>query len=181
MSRVGSGKGTENVRVRAVVSRRAVLRVLASAASAVALEGCAALSANAPRFDAAELTSNPTLLVATNRKPTGGAKARPWFGPERARLTLARAKLTAPDQSRFSLASVGLDNWKLDAIEIVSNVGELIGPAMGTRDVLLYVHGFNQTFETAALDAAHLSDGIRFRGETMVFSWPSRAKLLDYG
>jgi esterase/lipase superfamily enzyme len=52
---------------------------------------------------------------------------------------------------------------------------------MGTRDVLLYVHGFNQTFETAALDAAHLSDGIRFRGDTMVFSWPSKAKLLDYG
>jgi len=49
------------------------------------------------------------------------------------------------------------------------------------RDVLLYVHGFNQTFEMAALDAARLSDGIRFRGETMVFSWPSKAKLFDYG
>ncbi len=45
----------------------------------------------------------------------------------------------------------------------------------------IYVHGFNQTFETAALDAARLSDGIRFSGETMVFSWPSKAKLLDYG
>jgi esterase/lipase superfamily enzyme len=94
---------------------------------------------------------------------------------------LARAKLTPPDQSRFSLASVGLDDWKFDSVEVVSNVGELIGPAMGTRDALLYVHGFNQTFETAALDAAHLSDGIRFRGDTMVFSWPSKAKLLDYG
>jgi esterase/lipase superfamily enzyme len=46
--------------------------------------------------------------------------------------------------------------------------------------VLIYVHGFNQTFESSALDAARLSDGIRFRGETMVFSWPSRAKLFDY-
>jgi esterase/lipase superfamily enzyme len=177
----GSGKRGEKVRARAAVSRRAVLRLLTSAASVIALEGCAALSANAPRFDAAELTSNPTLLVATNRKPAGGAKSRPWFGPERARLTLARAKLTPPDQSRFSLASVGLDDWKFDSVEVVSNVGELIGPAMGTRDALLYVHGFNQTFETAALDAAHLSDGIRFRGDTMVFSWPSKAKLLDYG
>jgi esterase/lipase superfamily enzyme len=42
------------------------------------------------------------------------------------------------------------------------------------------VHGFKQTFETAALDAAHLSDGIRFKGQTMVFSWPSKAGLLDY-
>jgi esterase/lipase superfamily enzyme len=181
MSGAGSAKGAVKVRAQAAVSRRAALHLLASAGSVIALAGCAALSANAPRFDAAELVSNPTLLVATNRKPAGGAKARPWFGPERARLTLARAKLTPPDQSRFSLASVGLDDWKFDSIEIVSSVGELIGPAMGTRDVLLYVHGFNQTFETAALDAAHLSDGIRFRGDTMVFSWPSKAKLLDYG
>ncbi len=49
------------------------------------------------------------------------------------------------------------------------------------RDVLIYVHGYNQTFEMAALDAARLSDSVKFRGETMMFSWPSRAKLLDYG
>ena len=42
------------------------------------------------------------------------------------------------------------------------------------------MHGFKQTFETAALDAAHLSDGIKFRGQTMVFSWPSKAGLFDY-
>ena len=42
------------------------------------------------------------------------------------------------------------------------------------------MHGFNQTFETAALDAARLSDAIKFRGRTMVFSWPSKAGLFDY-
>ena len=47
--------------------------------------------------------------------------------------------------------------------------------------MLIYVHGFNQTFETAALDAARLSEGIRFRGDTMLFSWPSKASLFDYG
>jgi esterase/lipase superfamily enzyme len=164
------------------VSRRAALRLLTSAVSVLALEGCAALSANAPRFDTAAVSSNPTLLVATNRKPANGARARPWFGSERAaRVTLARAKLTPPDDSRFSLASVGLDDWRLEQVAAVSNAGELFDPAAGTRDVLLYVHGFNQTFETAALDAARLSDGVRFSGETMVFSWPSKAKLLDYG
>jgi esterase/lipase superfamily enzyme len=164
------------------VSRRAALRVLASAGSALALEGCAALSANAPRFDAADLTSNPTLLVATTRKAVNGGRERPWFGTERAsRTTFARAKLVPPDDSRFSLASVGLDDWRLGPVEAVGKVGDLVDQTVGTRDVLLYVHGFNQTFETAALDAAHLSYGIRFRGETMIFSWPSKAKLLDYG
>jgi esterase/lipase superfamily enzyme len=165
-----------------VASRRDVLRALASAASAFALEGCTSLAEPGARFDAAELTTNPTLLVATTRKPVNGARAKPWFGPERgARMSIARAKLTAPGEGRFSLASIGLDDWRIDAIDAVPRIGDLFGSASGVRDVVLYVHGFNQTFESAALDAARLSDGIRFRGETMVFSWPSKAKLLDYG
>ena len=164
------------------LSRRSMLRVLASGASAFALEGCASLAGTATRFDAAELTTNPTLLIATTRKPVNGARAKPWFGSERAaRMSIARAKLAAPDEGRFSLASIGMDDWRIDAIEMAPKIGDLLGPAAGMRDVLLYVHGFNQTFETAALDAARLSNGIRFRGETMVFSWPSKAQLFDYG
>ncbi len=166
---------------RAARSRRAVLRALASSASALALGGCAALSQTAPRYDAAELTANPTLLVATTRNPVNEARTKPWYGAERARLSIARARLIPPDQSRFSLAAIGLDDWRINTVDTVLRVGDLVDPAAGARDVLLYVHGFNQTFETAAIDAARVSDGIRFRGETMVFSWPSKAKLLDYG
>ena len=165
-----------------VASRRTVLRVMVSAAATLGLGGCAALSTTTPRFDAADLTVNPTLLIATTRKPMNGARTKPWFGPERAtRMSVARAKLIPPDESRLSLASIGLDDWRINAIDTVPQVGDLFGSASGPRDLLLYVHGFNQTFETAALDAARVSDGIRFRGETMVFSWPSKAKLLDYG
>jgi len=128
------------------------------------------------------LVLNPTLLVATTRKPVNGARAKPWYGPDRASaLVVARAQLTPPDDGRFSLASVGLADWRLDKIEPVGQVGDLGDPAAGGHDVLIYVHGYNTTFETAALDAARLSDGIKFVGETMVFSWPSRASLLDYG
>jgi esterase/lipase superfamily enzyme len=164
------------------VSRRSMLRVLASAASALVLEGCASLAGSGARLDAAELATNPTLLIATTRKPVNGARAKPWFGSDRAaRMSVARAKLVPPDEGRFSLASIGMDDWRIETIESVSKIGDLFGPAPGMRDVLLYVHGFNQTFETAALDAARLSNGIRFRGETMVFSWPSKAQLFDYG
>ena len=166
-----------------VASRRAVLRALTSAASLLALGGCAALTAtDGAHLDVADLSTHPTLLVATTRKPVNGARAAPWFGPERAsKMSVARAKLTPPDEGRFSYAAVGLSDWRLDGIETVARVGDLVGPAAGMHDVLLYVHGFNQTFEIAALDTARLSDGIRFRGETMMFSWPSKAKLLDYG
>lgn len=152
-----------------------------SAGSALALGGCAGLGATGARFDASSLSIDPTLLVATTRKPVNGGRTKPWFGPERATtMTVARAKLGVPDESRLSLASVGLGDWRLDRVEPMSaDVGDLVAQA-GGGDVLIYVHGFKQTFETAVLDAAHLSDGIRFRGRTMVFSWPSKAGLFDY-
>lgn len=152
-----------------------------SAGSALALGGCAGLGATGARFDASSLSIDPTLLVATTRKPVNGGRTKPWFGPERATtMTVARAKLGVPDESRLSLASVGLGDWRLDRVEPMSaDVGNLVAQA-GGGDVLIYVHGFKQTFETAVLDAAHLSDGIRFRGRTMVFSWPSKAGLFDY-
>ena len=165
---------------RDFTSRRALLRGIVSSASVLALGGCASLGATGARYDAASLSVEPTLLVATTRKPVNGGRTKPWFGPERAtRMTVARAKLVPPDESRFSLAAAGIGDWRLDAVEPVSGeVSDLL--AQGGGDVLIYVHGFKQTFETAALDAAHLADGIKFRGQTMVFSWPSKAGLFDY-
>jgi esterase/lipase superfamily enzyme len=162
---------------------RAALGALLSCALLIlVLPGCASLTSSAAPFDAAELSRNPTLIVATTRKPLNGARARPWFGTERAStLTFARGKLVPPDDGRFSLSSIGLGDWSLEGVEPVARLSDLLAAGGEPRDVLLYIHGFNTTFETAALDAARLSDGIRFRGETMLFSWPSKAKLFDYG
>jgi esterase/lipase superfamily enzyme len=165
-----------------VASRRTLLRGIASSAGLLALGGCASLGATGARYDASSLSVDPTLLVATTRKAVNGGRTKPWFGPERAtRLTIARAKLVAPDESRFSLAAAGLGDWRIDTVEpVAAEAGDLLGQGSSGSDVLIYVHGFKQTFETAALDAAHLSDGIKFRGQTMVFSWPSKAGLFDY-
>jgi esterase/lipase superfamily enzyme len=166
-----------------VASRRALLRGIASSASVLALGGCASLGATGASYDASSLSVEPTLIVATTRKPVNGGRTKPWFGPERAtRMTVARAKLVAPDDSRFSLAAAGIGGWRLDAVEpVAAEVGDLLGQAgSGGSDVLIYVHGFKQTFETATLDAAQLADGIKFRGQTMVFSWPSKAGFFDY-
>jgi esterase/lipase superfamily enzyme len=165
-----------------LVSRRALLGGLSSLASVLTLGGCAGLGGSGARFDASSLAVDPTLLVTTTRKPVNGGRAKPWFGPERAStVTVARAKLVPPDDGRLSLAAVGFANWRLDTVEPVSGeVSALLAQASGGQDVLIYVHGFKQTFETAALDAAHLSDGIKFRGRTMMFSWPSKAGLFDY-
>jgi esterase/lipase superfamily enzyme len=169
-----------------VISRRDVLRGLAAASSvvapALALGGCEGLaSVNGANLDASAISASRSLLVATTRKAVKGARERPWFGTERWAMSIARAQLTPPDGGRFSLASVGLSDWGLEGIDLMGQSASALAQATSGRDVLIYVHGFNQTFETAVLDAARLSDGIGFHGETVAFSWPSRAKLFDYG
>ena len=54
---------------------------------------------------------------------------------------------------------------------------ELIG-RFGDKDILVYVHGFNNSFEDALVRAAQLQHDLRFPGNMMAFSWPSEARLL---
>jgi esterase/lipase superfamily enzyme len=111
-------------------------------------------------------------------------RADPWFGSERgSQMSIARVRLSSPALAgRFSLAATGLVDWQIDRVERVPvlAIGEPGVRGNEVRDVLLYVHGYNQTFASAVLDAARLSDGVSFRGDTVLFSWPSRNKLLDY-
>jgi esterase/lipase superfamily enzyme len=165
-----------------------VLRRHATLAAIALLAGlCGACSADALRggitgsIDSSSIALDPTFTAFTTRNAVDGARARPWFGTERARRpTVARVRLSSPYESgAFSLAAVGLGDWGIASVEILKD-GLQWSAEGGSRDVLVYVHGFNQTFEQAALDAARLSDGIKFRGETMLFSWPSKAAVLDY-
>ncbi|HEY3738270.1 MAG TPA: alpha/beta fold hydrolase [Bryobacteraceae bacterium] len=45
--------------------------------------------------------------------------------------------------------------------------------AAKTPEVLVFLHGFNVTFEEAALRAAQISYDMNFRGVILLFSWPS--------
>src|SRR5260370_2876337 len=126
---------------RTAVSRRTALRALPSAAAALAVGGCAGMAASGSRFAASELVSQPTLLVATTRKPVGGARAKPWFGTERSRkITLARATLIPPDGSRFSLSAVGLSDWSMGSIQPVPQIDDLLVAATSGRALIIYVH-----------------------------------------
>jgi len=162
-------------------SRRSLLRALAASVSSVALASCVSLDA-ATRADLSAIAEQPTLLVATTRKAVNGGRDKPWFGPDRGPgTTLARAALSPPSRTPFALAAVGLGDWNIENVEpLNAQIGDVLAQATNGHDLLIYVHGFRHTFESAALDAARLSDGIRFHGETMVFAWPSKSGLFDY-
>jgi esterase/lipase superfamily enzyme len=147
-----------------------------------ALAGCAgAGGVRLLESDVSSVAQDPRVTVFTTRNTVKNASARPWFGTERAkRPAVAQVRLASPYDTRaFSLASVGLGDWGVGAVELLPN-GLQWSEAGGRRDVLIYVHGFNQTFEQATLDAARLADSVRFRGETILFTWPSKGALLDY-
>ncbi len=47
--------------------------------------------------------------------------------------------------------------------------------------VLLYVHGFRETFDTSSRDSAQMTRLAEFKGPVIQYSWPSQGELLSYG
>lgn len=48
------------------------------------------------------------------------------------------------------------------------------------KDVFVFVHGFNVSFEDAARRTAQIAYDLRFEGAPVFYSWPSQAGLLQY-
>lgn len=174
-------------------TRRALIRFAAlTGVSALApgLSGCIADGLATGTVGTAVETQSaldvsPVLLVATTRRPTGGNPPKsPYFGSERGRgLSFAEVRMAAPDRSLIGKVSLSSD-WGIRSVpqvETGKGAAEAFGQAAFGRDVLIYVHGYRESFESAAVSAAALSDGIRFKGASGLFTWPSAAATLDYG
>ncbi len=167
----------------AFLSRRCLLAGLAT----LPLAGCIELGprrAHATGSIGTGIASEPVLHVATTRRLAEGGKRSPFLSAARAPvLTYAKAQLVPPDRSFMGrVGSVVTSDFRVQTLDVQSgNAAEAFAEALRGRDTLLFVHGYNQTFESAAYDAAILSDGIRFSGNTALFSWASKGGLLDYG
>jgi esterase/lipase superfamily enzyme len=46
--------------------------------------------------------------------------------------------------------------------------------------ILIFIHGYNTSFEDAAIRTAQISYDLQFRGQAIFYSWPSEAKLELY-
>lgn len=167
-------------------SRRALLARLAALPLAASLGGCiggpAAHLATGARGSA--LADDGILHVVTSRRPAGNGQASPFFDARRApEMTYAEARLKRPDGSILGrIGSVVSSDFGIATVDpFAGEASARLAEALRGRDALMFIHGYNQTFEAAARDAALLSSGIGFQGNTVAFSWPSRGGLLDYG
>jgi esterase/lipase superfamily enzyme len=162
-------------------------RIAAVLMVSVALSGCLEVDLARPggvSTAEAAVTREPTILVATTRQPVGDPVQKPWFNGQRGRgLAFAQARMSPPDRSITGrVTSVVTGDWNVASVGPVQREGaaEAFAQAAFGRDVLLYVHGYRESFETAAISTAQLSDGIRFPGATALFTWPSAASTFNY-
>lgn len=137
------------------------------------------------------------VWFGTNRKPLDPADPSRGFGPEYdEQLHYGKRMLLIP--ASHKPGELGSPLWKRllsgtdDRIRLgealsldeaaflgeVRNVLSRLDPS--DRQVLVFIHGFNTSFDDAALRAAQLGQDLQVPGITMFFSWPSRGQLGAY-
>jgi esterase/lipase superfamily enzyme len=158
----------------------------------------------APRSYAA-LDSGPvrlSIFVATTRNAINSERPGDRYGPDdidqlqfaavavnvppyRARGT---GDLPRPNSIRSNVFSYNPDPAKdffvtsviqIDSNRFVQRVADDLAQTK-SRDVLVFVHGFNTSFEDAVLRAAQVAADINFDGTVLVFAWPSAASVSSY-
>lgn len=97
------------------------------------------------------------------------------FSHEKAKLE--RPWLFFPENPNKHI--VLLDTQSRSEQEFQQEIADIIRNA-SDKSMLVFVHGFNVSFEDAAHRSAQLAYDLRFDGAVAFFSWPSNGKLLDY-
>lgn len=138
------------------------------------------------------------VFYGTNRKPSGETAPGKFYGSDAGPLTFGFCDVSIPpDHEPGELESPKL--WKFEIRENPEKHVVLLGvhPASGPEfitelqravwdsiewkdrttilggEALVFVHGFNNSFEEAARRTAQIVKDLRFRGAPVMFSWPS--------
>jgi esterase/lipase superfamily enzyme len=139
------------------------------------------------------------IFFATNRKRDAGQK-RIAFGNERdlGEVTLGGIIVVVPPPAASAAAkrtpqqegAIQISNPRtlliqpthlVDRDELVRFARErLLAARTYLGQALVFVHGYNVSFDNAVRRAAQLAYDLGFDGPVFVFSWPSREKLLSY-
>ncbi|HEV7671973.1 MAG TPA: alpha/beta hydrolase [Thermoanaerobaculia bacterium] len=138
------------------------------------------------------------VWFGTNRKPAGSA----GFSAERHdRITRGRVDVHVPEAHRFGETGTSLwrrllrldlrdDRLRVQRIEteerdrFFAEIREAMDAAARENrrppHALFFLHGYNVSFEDAAIRAAQLACDLAVTGVTAFFSWPSRGSVVQY-
>ena len=82
----------------------------------------------------------------------------------------------SPEKHFTVSAFRGLDDAEFQQ-EVATHLSGRIG---SNRDVLVYVHGFNTSYDEARFRLAQIATDGRFGGVPVLFTWPASGSLFDY-
>ena len=138
------------------------------------------------------------IFYGTDRGRTGAKEPNEFYGAGRGRLETGtcevsipkapyhqRGRLEAPSILRFEINEdpkrhvVLLAVNPLDAGEFNSQFHESLGAAK-SKDVFVFVHGYNVNFKDAARRTAQLAYDLDFPGVPVLYSWPSQGATSAY-
>jgi esterase/lipase superfamily enzyme len=181
------------------VTREASAVLEARVASIVPLESdltATSFGLRMTQTDAVTGVTRVPVFFATNRTPANLA-AKAFTGEFQKMITYGVATVTIPvhhksgdletpawwdvfadkkDQADyFTLSEVmALEQGEFD------NRLERAAQAPGPAELLIFLHGYNVTFEEAAMRAAQFAVDSGFTGIVVLFSWPSQGSVLGY-
>ncbi|MFT3998494.1 MAG: alpha/beta hydrolase, partial [Asticcacaulis sp.] len=137
------------------------------------------------------------IYYATTRKPTGSKIPAMVYGGDAGALTFGQAVVSVP-KARQAGELPRPQAWSLEFRPdpnrhfVLTRVSPYAGrkpffdavrDQVGRskqREVMVFIHGYNTSFEGAALRTAQLAVDLGLDGAPILYSWPSKASLLGY-
>jgi esterase/lipase superfamily enzyme len=139
------------------------------------------------------------VFFATDRQHLDTRSVKTYYGGKRnptSQLEYGIAKVSIPEDHR--MGEIERPSWlklefsedpakhfvlmNIDAFDRNSFVNTLRNSVANSKasDLLLFIHGYNTSFEDAAIRTAQIAYDLQFPGQTILYSWPSEAKLEGY-
>ncbi|EAT58937.1 alpha/beta hydrolase [Chlorobium ferrooxidans] len=146
------------------------------------LSGCASTNLTG---NAEYLKPPVQAFYATNRNHAGQAESGQKYGAERSMMSYGIAEVAIPQDHRIGRvihATFDKDKHReidylqlteLNREELLNNLTKTVA-ACEEKSLLIYVHGFNMTFNEGARGIGQIVSDLDFKGSSLFFSWPSR-------
>ncbi|MDQ0559055.1 esterase/lipase superfamily enzyme [Rhizobium mesoamericanum] len=134
-------------------------------------------------------TSKVAMLVATTREPSGDPAT--LFNGERS----SKPHMTQITVSLPPKREAGTVQWpkrlppnpatdfavtNVQQIDTVAQGREWLGQHMNGGHALVFVHGFNNTYEDSVFRLAQIVHDSKMEATPVLFTWPSRAEITAY-
>jgi esterase/lipase superfamily enzyme len=163
------------------------------------LQGCAASRGDADRglgVDAGANYATVNVFYATDRKATGSTAPSKMFDGERGDVRYGTAKVSIPRNHKMGKLEapsvwklefradpdkhvVLLDVDALDPTAFFAAISQRVQKS-ARKSALVFVHGYNVSFEDAARRTAQIAYDLGFEGAPAFYSWPSQGEVAKY-